>query len=53
MIKNTSVTVSKAYTKLKKIKILKNYPSSRLKTDIEMMVKLISKLDAKMGIKDN
>lgn len=30
MIKNTAFNVSKAYTKLKRVKILKNYPSTRL-----------------------
>jgi len=30
MIKNEAVNVSRAYTKVKRIKVLKNYPSTRL-----------------------
>lgn len=30
MIKNETLNVSKAFTKVKKVKILKNYPISRL-----------------------
>ena len=53
MIKNDTLNVSKAYTKMKRIRILKNYPSTRLKTDIEIISRLITKLDASFGIENN
>ena len=53
MIKNDTLNVSKAYTKMKRIRILKNYPSTRLKTDIEIISRLITKLDASLGIENN
>jgi hypothetical protein len=49
-IKENAVVASKAYTKLKKVKVLKNYPSTRLETDINTMKKLVKKLDTQMGI---
>ena len=53
MIKNTALSVSKAYTKIKRVKVLKNYPSTRIATDIATMIKLITKLDTQMGIENN
>lgn len=50
IIKDTTLNVSKAFTKLKRVKVLKNYPSTRLQTDIDTLTKLIIKLDAKVGI---
>ena len=46
MVKENSLSVSKAFTKVKRIKVLKNYPSTRLQTDIDTMTKLVIKLDA-------
>lgn len=53
IIKETTLNVSKAFTKLRRVKVLKNYPSSRLQTDINTMKKLITKFDARMGIQNN
>lgn len=53
MIKELSINVSRAFTKIKKVKVLKNYPSARLQSDIETMYKLISKLDVQMGLQKN
>jgi hypothetical protein len=53
IIKDESINVSKAYTKFTRVKVLKNYPSSRLQLDIETLTKLITKLDAKVGIENN
>lgn len=53
MIKNETLNVSKAFTKVKKVKVLKNYPISRLESDIEIMAKLIEKLDSFCGITNN
>jgi hypothetical protein len=41
MIKNETLNVSKAFTKIKKVKVLKNYPAARLESDIEIMGRLI------------
>ena len=53
LIKSKPMTVNKGYTKLKRVKILKNYPMSRLEKDIETMKKLILKFDTRMGIDSN
>ena len=53
IVKNETLSVSKAYTKVKRVKILKNYPSSRLEIDIQTMTKLINKLDAQIGLDNN
>lgn len=53
MIKNETLNVSKAFTKVKKVKVLKNYPISRLESDIEIMAELIEKLDSFCGITNN
>jgi hypothetical protein len=47
------LNVSKAYTKLKRVKILKNYPSKRLQIDIDTIGRLITKLDESVGIENN
>ena len=52
-IKGTVCQVSKSFTKAKRIKILKNYPSTRLQQDIDTMFKLITKLDTRVGIEKN
>jgi len=38
---------------MKRIKILKNYPDTRLEKDIETMNRLIMKLDSVYGIEQN
>jgi hypothetical protein len=53
MIKNETLNVSKANTKLKRVKILKNYPSKRLQIDIDTIGRLITKLDESVGIENN
>lgn len=45
IIKNETLVVSKSYTKIKRVKVLKNYPISRIEKDIETLEKLIVKLD--------
>jgi hypothetical protein len=45
--------VSKSSTKMKRIKILKNYPLSRTEKDIETMTKLVNTLDKEVGISKN
>lgn len=50
MIKNETLNVSKAFTKVRKVKVLKNYPQARLPTDIEVMGKLVQRLDGICGI---
>jgi RNA recognition motif-containing protein len=41
MIKNETLNVSKASTKVRKVKVLKNYPSSRIDADADAVAKLI------------
>lgn len=53
MIKNETLNVSKAFTKVKKVKVLKNYPTSRLEVDISIMGRLVEKLDSFCGISNN
>lgn len=53
MIKNETLTVSKSNTKVKRVKVLKNYPSTRLETDIDTLSRLIAKLDEEVGITGN
>lgn len=50
MIKNETLVVSKSVTKIKRVKVLKNYPVSRIEKDIETLGRLIAKLDEEMGI---
>jgi len=45
--------VTKSNTKVKRVKILKNYPISRTAKDITTLMKLIKKLDEEVGITDN
>ncbi len=45
MIKNETIVVSKSVTKVKRVKILKNYPISRIEADIDTLLRLIIKLD--------
>ncbi len=45
IIKNETLVVSKSYTKIKRVKVLKNYPISRIGKDIDTLEKLIVKLD--------
>lgn len=52
MIKNETLVISKSATKVKRVKILKNYPSTRLEGDVDTMLRLIIKLDEEVGIKD-
>lgn len=52
MIKNETLVISKSATKVKRVKILKNYPNSRLEGDIDTLLRLIIKLDEEVGIKD-
>lgn len=53
MIKNESLVVSKSATKVKRVKILKNYPTTRLETDVDTLLRLIIKLDEEIGIQEN
>ena len=53
MIKNQTLVVTKSTTRIKRIKILKNYRRSRLTKDLQTMTKLINKLDKEVGISDN
>lgn len=41
MIKNETLNVSKAFTKVRKVKVLKNYPIGRLETDTDTIARLI------------
>jgi RNA recognition motif-containing protein len=45
LIKNEPLTVSKSNTKVKRVKVLKNYPSARIESDIDTMTRLVAKLD--------
>jgi hypothetical protein len=53
MIKNETLVVTKSTTKIKRIKILKNYPLSRMEKDINTLGRLIAKLDSEVGIECN
>lgn len=53
MIKNETLVVTKSTTKVKRIKILKNYPLSRMEKDIHTLSRLIAKLDSEVGIETN
>ncbi len=50
MIKNETLVVTKSTSKMKRVKILKNYPVSRTARDIKTMSLLIQKLDEEVGI---
>ena len=52
-IKEEKVKLSKAYTKVKRVKILRNYPTTRLEKDLQTAIKLASRLDANCGIENN
>lgn len=45
--------ISKSSTKVKRVKILKNYPSTRIETDVDTLLRLIIKLDEEVGIQEN
>lgn len=53
MIKNETLNVSKAFTKVRKVKVLKNYPIARLPTDIDVMSRLVERLDSSCGITES
>lgn len=53
IIKNETLNVSKAFTKVKKVKVLKNYPVSRLESDIDLLAQLVDRFDANCGINGN
>jgi RNA recognition motif-containing protein len=53
MIKNETLVVSKSVTKVKRLKVLKNYPISRMEKDVDTLGKLVAKLDEEVGIVDN
>lgn len=53
MIKNESLVVSKSATKVKRVKILKNYPTTRIETDVDTLLRLIIKLDEEVGVQEN
>lgn len=53
MIKNETLNVSKAFTKVRKVKVLKNYPIGRLESDGEMVGRLVERFDANCGITTN
>lgn len=53
IINNEPLNISKAYTKIKKIKILKNYPTSRMEIDINTLENLIKKFDLFGGVEQN
>jgi hypothetical protein len=53
MIKNETLNVSKAFTKVKKVKVLKNYPISRLESDIDVLSRLVERFDTNCGIVNN
>jgi hypothetical protein len=50
MIKNETLVVSKSITKIKRVKVLKNYPVSRIEKDIDTVGRLIAKLDEEVNI---
>lgn len=50
MIKNETLVVTKSTTKIKRVKVLKNYPISRMSKDIDTLARLIKKLDQEVGI---
>jgi RNA recognition motif-containing protein len=53
MIKNETLLISKSITKVKRVKILKNYPTTRQEADIDTLLRLIIKMDEEVGIQDN
>lgn len=53
MVKNETLVVTKSSTKMKRIKVLKNYPSSRRETDTNTMTRLIQTFDKEVGIDTN
>lgn len=53
MIKNEALVVAKSSTRVKRVKILKNYPTTRIENDVDTLLRLIIKLDEEVGIQDN
>lgn len=45
MIKGEPITIGRSISKNRRIKVLKNYPSSRIQNDSKVCEKLASKLD--------
>ena len=44
---------SHSTSKQKRIKVLKKYPMSRIKTDAEVVKRLVAKLDEECGVTSN
>lgn len=53
MIKGEPITIGRSISKNRRIKVLKNYPSSRIQNDSKVCEKLASKLDEQCKITDN
>ena len=49
-IKEEKIKLNKAFTKVKRVKVLRNYPTTRLEKDLNTMIKLASRLDTNCGI---
>lgn len=45
IIKNEKIDVIKSNSKAKRVKVIKNYPITRIKDDLSTIVKLAKKLD--------
>lgn len=53
IIKNETLVVNKSTSKAKRVKVLKNYPRSRLETDLQTVLNLAKTLDHECEINDN
>jgi hypothetical protein len=53
IIKDAKINFTKSISKMKKAKVLKKYPESRISVDVLTVEKLVHKLDKECGISEN
>lgn len=53
IIKDEKINFIKSVSKMKKVKVLKNYPLSRISSDLTSVEGMTKKLDAEGGITEN
>lgn len=53
IIKEQPLGITKSISKAKRVKILKNYPKSRLEIDLQTVIKLAKTLDSECGIENS
>jgi RNA recognition motif-containing protein len=52
-IQNEPIVIGSSSSRSRRVKILKNYPTSRINIDAEVVKKLLAKLDEQCGVSGN